>query len=343
MGLFSTVKAVLPCERCHARFEAEVQFYTDDDSELPIYAVGDRVPLPADSLYEGITHIYCRPCRRAHYDASHSAHFLRLALEVETGPTVAKQGRGQLSPDEIRALEHSKHRFGGEPYFEARLKDLGVEIINWDWHGHRGAVHRELIDKGWPTGGDTDTEDIWVAVTSEGTVAVRFDPPPPREEPSYPAYASVSEMLVDQGAALNRLRSQKLIEAFTQWCAVPRATRGWFLDGSVALRFEQQILVIWPGSQELKLKLLGSESFPDLDGDLMLATTLWRKVPWLDFFPLYNQKLNGLSFHHGEAGWSARLTLEQVTLSFFSEAGELSWKTEPLGTAGSGESNALIF
>lgn len=130
MGYFSTVKAILPCERCHARFEAEVQFYTDDDSELPIYAVGDRVPLPVDSVYEGIADIYCQPCRKAHCDASRSAHFSQLALQVEIGPAVAVQGRGELSPDEIRALSHSKPKFVGEAGFATRLKELGVEILN---------------------------------------------------------------------------------------------------------------------------------------------------------------------------------------------------------------------
>ncbi len=264
-------------------------------------------------------------------------------MEVNEGPTVAMQDRRELSPDEIRALEHAKYRFGSEPCFETRLKDLGVEIHNWDWRGHREAVHRELVVRGWPTGDSTDTEDIWVVVTPEGTVTVRFDPPPPREEPAYPAYGSVAEMLPHQGTALDRLQGQMLLEAYTQWCAVPRATRGWFLDGSVALRFEQQILLIWPGSQELKLKLFDCESFPDLDGNLMLATSLWRSVPWTEFFPFYHQKLNGLSFHHGEAGWSARLILEQMVLGFSSEAGELCWKTEPLENAGPTPSDAVIF
>lgn len=75
----------------------------------------------------------------------------------------------------------------------------------------------------------------------------------------------------------------------------------------------------------------------------MLATRLWRAIPWTDFFPLYDQKLNGLSFTYGEAGWRARLSLQQVDLLFYSEGGELSWKTEAPGTSALQDSGAVVF
>lgn len=170
MGLFSTLEATLPCRKCNKAFLSEVQFKTGDDRNLPIYAVGDSVKLPADTEYEGLAKAYCPTCQAEWRSAEKSAHFQELANSVSAGQANAEHDGRPLSFEDVLLLSKKRHPYPGFPNFPARLMALGVKV-EWSWHTHFNMIEEHLISQGWPSGA-FDSFEVTVRVDAAGLLTL---------------------------------------------------------------------------------------------------------------------------------------------------------------------------
>lgn len=66
MGYFRTIAAVRHCPMCGEQYGLDIQFKTDDDSEMPTYNPGDIAADVQPDEYDGIGNGYCPACQHRH-------------------------------------------------------------------------------------------------------------------------------------------------------------------------------------------------------------------------------------------------------------------------------------
>jgi hypothetical protein len=210
VGLYSTVMAELDCQRCGRPYQADVQFYTEDDSGLPVYVEGQAVPaLPPGATFEGIADSYCRDCMRRWIQDEKAAHFEQVARGVEgreigalfarfsfdvhrpdLGRQIEVLRSEPLTPAEIRTLA-SAPESAGSPNFAARLSQASVILFRegapvsepllfsggtW-WPNHCSRVRQQLSAKGWRSPATEATRDLVVQVDHQSRIGVTRDDP----------------------------------------------------------------------------------------------------------------------------------------------------------------------
>jgi len=190
MGVYSTVFASLACASCGADFRTDVQFYTDDDRDMPEYEVGQVVSvLTPDSTYEGIADAFCVACMARWEADENEAKFEALAIAIEAGEIVARFATYQvararladgpvltilreapLTPKEARDLGSFGGRFGDARVVLFRDGARLAPLEPW-WLVNHGRVRELLAKKGWrcPEG----TRDLVVLVGSDGRIDVK--------------------------------------------------------------------------------------------------------------------------------------------------------------------------
>ncbi len=204
MGFYSTVVAELECERCHSTYRTDVQFYTDDDREMPEYIAGQLVPaLKPGTTYEGIADAFCSNCMREWVEDEEVANFEELAKAIEAGEIIARfatyradpdkpelgrqlnvRRQNPLTPSEVTGLAHVSGRPGwGWPILPARLSEASVtlfrnqtpldDVADDPWsvlHGDR--VRKRLSAQGWRAPSNGPFRDVTVRIESNGTIRV---------------------------------------------------------------------------------------------------------------------------------------------------------------------------
>lgn len=199
MGVYSTVEAELECQRCEKRYRTDVQFYTDDDRDLPRHRAGESVPaLKPDSNYEGIADAFCADCMNQWVADEKRAAFEALAQAIGASEVIARYATYQADPrsldprrelriqreapltsDEARRLGNRPERIGW-PSFSARLAEASVVLFRGEspladepgtwWLVHQERVRERLSKQGWRAPADEPFRDVTVRVAADGTI-----------------------------------------------------------------------------------------------------------------------------------------------------------------------------
>ena len=187
MGTYRSVFCSMTCERCAARYRAEVQFKTDDDWQEE-YEDGQKIP-PTDGLapgdgFDGVAERFCPNCERQ-WDAAHKgAMFEALAGYVAEGRLIMnyKPGKPPLTAEELRnhgqeavvairsAADRGRKAFltFGEITWEGVAGGAMNEIFTRTLHAD---VTRALVSAGWPHGRDS-LRDLRVRIGHDMTISV---------------------------------------------------------------------------------------------------------------------------------------------------------------------------
>ena len=95
---FSMVMTDVVCAACDARHRDGVRFQTGDDSDMPWYERGSRVPLPPGSVYDGSCDAYCSACLRRWRADDHAVQLDTFADLLESGAITAFAGTYRAEP-----------------------------------------------------------------------------------------------------------------------------------------------------------------------------------------------------------------------------------------------------
>lgn len=160
----------MSCERCAARYRAEVQFETGDDRQQE-YEAGQMVP-PDDGLapgdgFDGVAGRFCPDCDRS-WDAAHQ-HAMHEALA-----RYVDQGRMAMRDESGAAVSAETLRAWGRQTVEAILAGAGdgcgphLALRPFTWDGevvdatdiaftktYHADVTAALVSGGWPLGRDS--------------------------------------------------------------------------------------------------------------------------------------------------------------------------------------------
>lgn len=188
MGLYRSVFCEMNCERCAARYRAEVQFETGDDRQQE-YREGQTVP-PDDGLapgdgFDGTAERFCPNCHRLWHAAHQGAMFEALARYVAQG-RMSMRDEGSAAPVTAEVL-----RVSGRKTVEAilaapagvRTPDLVLRPFTWDGAAvdasnlaftktFHADVTAALKSAGWPFGRDS-LRDLRVRIGPDMTIFVR--------------------------------------------------------------------------------------------------------------------------------------------------------------------------
>ncbi len=186
MGVYRSVFCETSCERCAARYRAEVQFQTGDDRQQE-YAVGQKIPpdhgLAPDHRFDGVAVRFCPDCERS-WDAAHQ-HAMHEALAryvMQGRMTMLDESGSPVTPESLRAWGRETVNAILTGPLGSRRPHLVLRAFTWDGEmvdvanldftkTHDADVTAALVFSGWPQGRDS-LRDLHVCIGPDMTISV---------------------------------------------------------------------------------------------------------------------------------------------------------------------------
>lgn len=106
MGYFRTIAALRHCPRCGEQYGLDVQFKTNDDSEMPTYNPGDVAADVQPDEYDGIGNGYCPTCQLHHTIHVNEVSFAFLLVGVRSARITMWPATWQFSAKTGQLLVH---------------------------------------------------------------------------------------------------------------------------------------------------------------------------------------------------------------------------------------------